>query len=552
MKKLKNISIMAFLITCFFIGSFSSCKEEVNLVMPRLFRPINFNVETNKTVATFAWAPVDSAVSYTLKLSTDSLDFKVPVLDTTITTLTFVKELAGETKYFAHLYANSSDTSKIKNSEFNKISFITPAENIFLGFGTSNNTGKLYSAYMTDVNTLDIKWIPGANTTHLILTSADESIRDSVVISSSEAAAGEKLVSSLSNSNWTIKIYNNKILRGKTSGVIEGDIVLNSGDDLPTAITNATAGQVIVLAPGVSFPMGGATYRLSKNIKLRGLSATNRPIVCMTGGTPTSTSSMLGFVDQSSMNYVKFENIDFTGYCDNNTASTKIGYLFNNNLKTQVNSLTFTNCNMHNFGNTTMRVQAAKSQVIDTLSFNGCVINEIGFSSTYAIVNSNSADYFKNIYFNNCTVYNFKGSLILRTTTAPAPIEVTMGTISITNCTINQGMQDGGSARYLIDANNTPITSGITINNCIFGSSGAAMGANGIRSTAITTITGSYFTTDYVDDPIPAGLTSTSIKAKMTAYSNSSTALWNSPTTGDFKLKDVTFAGKGFAGDLRW
>jgi len=548
MKNIKNIYKLAFIALIGFVALFSSCKDDNELVMPRLFRPVNFNAELNKTVATISWAAVDSAVSYTLQLSTDSLNFNSLVVDTTVTGLSFTKELAGETKFFARLYANANDSTK--QSKFSTLSFKTPAENIFQGFGTSINTGKLYSAYMTDFKTLTIKWSPGANVTHLILTSADGALKDSVLISASEAAAGQKVIGSLDNSNWYIKIYNNKILRGKTYGLVEGDILLGPTDDLPTALNSANDGQVILLAKDGVYKTGSAVYRFGKNVKVRGVSPTNRPVLCMTAGTPTSTSNMLGFADNSILDFVKFENIDFSGYCDNNTASTKIGYLFNNNLMTTVKNLSFSNCNLHNFGNTPMRLQAAKNQVIDTLSFNGCVINDIGFSSTYAIVNSNSADFINNIYMNNCTFYNFKGSLILRTVTAP--VVATMANINITNCTINQGMQDAGSARYLIDANGTTVTNGINFRNCIFGNTGGALGANGVRKgTANITVTGSYFTTDYIDDPVTV-VTSYSIKSLMTAFSGASTALWNDPVNGDFKLKATSFAGKGTAGDLRW
>ena len=90
MKKIVNISILACLISFFFIGSFTSCKDEADLVLPRLFRPIGFNVSTNKTVATFSWAAVDSAVSYSLKVSNDSLNFNKLVIDTTLTSLSYV------------------------------------------------------------------------------------------------------------------------------------------------------------------------------------------------------------------------------------------------------------------------------------------------------------------------------------------------------------------------------------------------------------------------------------------------------------------------------
>jgi len=560
MKKIKNIPLIACLTLVCVLGAFTSCKDDLSLMsLPYLFRPVNFAVTLNRTVATISWAAVDSAKSYTLQISTDTL-FTNKLVDTTITKIVFSKELAGETKFFARIRANAKDTTK--NSKFNPefsdgtYSFTTPKENIFLGYGTKNNTGTIYSAYMDSINTLDIKWTPGANVTHLILQSADGVTRDSVALLPAEVAAGEKVIKSLVNSNWKVKIFNNQILRGTTYGLVEGDILLKAGDDLPTAMTNALPGQVILLPPGSLFSMGGGTYRFSKNIKLRGLSASSRPIMAMTSGTPTTTSSMLGFVDGSSMDYVKFENIDFTGYCDNNTSATKIGYLFNSNVLTLVKSLSFTNCKLHNYGNTPMRLQGGKAQAIDTLSFNGCVINEVGFASTYAVVNSNSADYFNNIYFSNCTVYNFKNGFIVRQATAAIP--VTMGNVSITNCTINHGIQDPSTTRYLMDLNLVTMTGGVTVKNCIFGFTGSTLGASGIRSTVTVTgvkNTGNYYTSDYVDETLVGVAPNTfsySIKAAMSPYSGLSTDLWTSPATGDFTLKDTTFKGAGVAGDLRY
>ena len=557
MKKIINSSLLAIFTVIFAVGAFSSCNDELQLKsLPYLFRPVGFNASINKTIVTISWAAVDSAKSYTLQVSTDSL-FGTRLVDTTTTSLSYTKEYAGETKFFARIRTNDKDSTK--NSKFNNkfsdgtYSFTTPKENIFLGYGTSNNTGVLYSAYMTDVNTLDIKWAPGSNATHLILQSADGSTKDSVLITGSEAVAGEKIVPSLSNSTWNIKIYNNTILRGTTSGLIEGDIVLSSGGDLVGALNSATAGQVIVLAPGAVFSMGTGTYRFSKDVKVRGLSVSNRPVLCMTSGA-TTTSSAFGFVDGSTMNYVKFENVDFTGYCDNTSTNTKIGYLINNNVLTHVGSLSFKNCNLHNYGNTPMRLQGSKGQAIDTLSFNGCIINEVGFASTYAVVNTNTNDNFGNIYFSNCTVFNFKNGFIVRQTTAAVP--VIMGNVNITNCTINQGIQDPAAIRYLMDLNFVTITGGITVKNCILGQTGSTLGAAGVRSTIVSTAinnTGSYYTSDYVDETLvgTAPPMSYTIKAAMTSYSGPSASLWNAPATGDFSLKDSSFKGKGVAGDLR-
>jgi hypothetical protein len=556
MKKIyyKTLTIL-FAIGLFAVGVTSCKTSEDELQLPHLFRPVNLSADLYKTIATISWAKVDSAVSYTLQISTDSIGYTMPVVDTTVTSLSVVKELAGETKFFVRLRANASDTTK--NSLFNKtLSFKTPAENIFLGYGTSINTGKLISTYMTDVKTLTIKWTPGANATHLILTNADASERDSVAISADEALAGQKVVTNLGNSKWTTKIYNKKVLRGTTYGTVEGDIVLAAGGDLLNALNTATSGQVILLTGNATFPIGGSAYNFSKNVKIRSTSPTNRSVVCMTAGTPTTTANMFGVVAGAAIDSLVFENIDFTGYCDNNPTSTKIAYLYSNKVASTVTNMKYTNCNIHNFGNTPMRISGAVNQTITNLNYNGCNINEIGYTSTYAIVNSNSADLINNINFSNCTISNFKGSLILRTGSS-------LNTINITNCTVNKAMQDSTSARYLLDLNTAAFTgtgSGITIKNCIFGKTGlnkivgTSFGANGFRGTVTPTITGCYYTTDYVDDPVTVtpNAPSTSIKSKMTSYSGASTALWVDPLNGNFSLKDTGFAGKGVAGDLRW
>ena len=535
--KMKNI-LKVLISTVLIFSAFSSCKDDVNLELPYLFRPINFAAELNKTEATLSWAPVDSAVSYTLQVSSDSLDFKKPILDTTLTVLNFKQEFAGKSTFYARIRANAADTTK--HSKFNQIRFVTPAENLFEGFNSA----------MVGWQTIQVKWRPAANVNTLKLT-ANEVVVKTIALTADQILKGEIEVSTLSNSRYSVEIYNNSILRGTVKVLVEGDVYVESGQDIIAAINNATEGQVVVLAPGVVFPTGGGTYRFTKSVKIKGANPNSPSIICMTAGTPTSTSNIFGFADASIISFVRFENLDITGYCDNNTASTKIGYMFNNNLMTTVSNLAFNNCKLHNFGNTPMRLQAAKGQVIDTLTFNKCTVNEIGFSSTYAIVNVNSADYINNIYMTNSTFYNFKGSLILRTVTAP--VVATMGNINITNCTVNQGMQDAGSARYLIDANGTTVTNGIAFKNCIFGSSGGALGANGVRKSASTnlSVTGSFYTTDYVDDPITV-VTSYSIKPQMAAFAGASTALWNDPVNGDFKLKASAFAGKGIAGDLRW
>lgn len=548
MKKTKNISLKAMFVFIVALGFLNSCVDDIKMQsLPYLFRPINFSASMNSTEVTFSWAKVDSAVSYTLEVAPDSANFVIPLLRVTTTNLSYIKELAGNTTFYARIKANAADSTK--SSKFNiTLTFKTPKENIFAGYGTKNNTGNTYSAYMTSANALNIKWKPGANVTHLILTG---NVRDSVDISPAEAAAGEKNVSGLANSSWNVGIYNGKILRGTAYGLIEGDVILHSGDNLQSALTAATSGQVILLDGNATFTLGTGSMTLNTNVKIRGLSTTNRPVVSMSSG--ALSSAVMFTLGTSPINSIKMENIDFTGFCENNTLSgVKIQYMFNNGTASTVSNLSFTNCILRNFANTTFRLKNGVSQKIDTLSINGCILNDIGMSATYSIVNSNTNDLFNNVIFSNSTIYNFKNSLISRT-------GFTMNSIYVVNCNINQGMQDPASARYLLDLNTTTfpaVTSGynVTFKNCILGSSGSTLGANGVRYATGTRLgfTGCYYTSDYVDDPVTPGPTSTSLKSNMASYFGKSTDLWNNPVSGDFSLKDTSFAGKGTVGDLRW
>jgi hypothetical protein len=542
MKKIKSTYLLLAIMAATCIGGmFTSCTEDINLLeLPYLFRPINLDVAQSGVKANITWSTVSNATNYTVEIYSDSLAFDSTNLflrDTTSKT-SYLAELAGETRYSVRIRANAADSTK--SSKFNgTLTFKTPAENIFTG----------YSSYMDDIHKTNVKWLPGANVTHLVYTAVG--LPDSTVaISASEALAGEKEVSALPNANYTVKIYNKTILRGTVKVLVEGDVFLSAAHtgDLVATLNNATAGQVIVLDSGAVYTIGTVSYLFNKNIKVRGRTRTSLPVICMATGT-TSGTAMIG-IDTFTVDKIAFENIDFTGYVTNNTSATKIDYLINNGAKFTLETLSFTNCKIHNFGRTPMRLKDGKEQKINNLIYDNCIINEIGFGSTYALVNVNTKDYITNISFNNCTMYNFKGSLILKTGAYP------MGKVSLTNCTINQADQDPAT-RLLFDFNTAVFsaTDGITIKNCIFGSTGPTAGgsiAAGMRSAnATVTVTGCYYTTDYIDET-PVGGINFSIKGKMASYSGASTALWNNPLNGVFTLKDASFAGKGVAGDPRW
>jgi hypothetical protein len=538
MKSFNKMSFLVSLIAVFSLSVFNSCKDESDLELPYIFRPINFQVEVNKTEATFSWAAVDSAVSYTLQVGNDSTDFSTLVLDTTITDLTYVQEFAGKTKFFARVRANASDTTK--NSKFNVVSFTTKAENLFTD----------YTSDMSDWQTIDLKWTPGSKVTHIVLSTivnADTTEISTISIPQDSVATGHLVVSDMANAKYFVSLYNGNILRGTVKVTVEGTTYVSEAGDIKSTISAASDGDVIVLAPGKVFTIGTATVLLNKNIKIKGGSNTKYSVICMSSGA-SSGSAMFGFEASSSFSYIKFENVDFSGYTENNTSGTMVAYLINNGTTASVGQLSFYNCNLHDFGNTSMRLKDGKGQQVDSLIYNNCKIYNIGFAGTYSVVNVNKAtDVINNISFKNSTIYNFKNSFILYQL---APFT----TISVVNCNIYKGMQDASSTRFLVDCSGSTSTAAtITLSNSILGLCGTTYGA-GVRTGStnnVLTVTSSYYTSDYNDQTLVGGV-SYSIVNLLKSYSGTSANLWTDPANGDFTLKDSSFAGNGVVGDLRW
>jgi hypothetical protein len=512
-----------------------SCKDDdEQLEVPYLFRPVAFAAETNKTVVTITWAAVKGATSYTLQISKDSLLFENIVISDTLTECSYVVELAGDTRYSARIRANAGSSEK--DSKYNdKLTFKTPAENIFTG----------YTSFMNGQGSALAKWLPASNVTQLQFKAAGLDAV-SFTITDDEKKSGKKVCEGLANGTYTVGIYNNDILRGTEEIVIEGDYFVNKGDNLATVMNSITQdGAVVVLQPG-TYNLGSTSFSITKGFKLRGLYSDTLSVVCMSGA--SSSIAMFTINTTSTLNFLRFQNIELSAYLDGGTSGTRINYLFNQGTACNITELTLSNCIVRNFGNSVVRLQqASTTKKIGTLTFDNCRIFDIGNASVYGIVNTNVAgSTIDNISFTNCTAYNFTGPLILHNIG-------NSNSINIENCTFNQMVTSGTGTtiRYFIDYTTTyEVTNGITVKNCIFGSTSTAY-TEGIRVSSSTNkqIAGSYYTSDYDDNS--ATLTY-SFVGSMTSYSGSSADLFTAPASGDFTFKDKSFAGRSSAGDPRW
>ena len=512
------------------LTGFTGCKEDVDLQLPYLFRPVNFNVELLKTEATFSWAVVDSAVSYTLQVSTDSAEFTNLILDTTITTNSFVKEFAGETQFYARIRANAS--TETKNSKFNTIAFETPKENILLIDKITVNAQK----------TVQVSWEPGKNVSHLELESSGNPI-ETFNITAEEAIAGIKTcVVANNNANYNIRIYNGNILRGSSKITIEGDVFLTSGGSLKSAIETATGSKfIIVLQPGDYTISSSNACPAGTSLIMKGSDKTNHAKVNI-----QANSVML--VLPSAADSIVMSNIDFTAVTAANTA-----YFINQSAAANVGKVKFDGCKLTGFGNNVLRFQQVGEKRITNFIVNNTIVTNCGngaaampSNGTYAFVNSNIDNgYITNIQISNCTFNGVSHSLLSVPGTSGSTTTSIVSTISITNSTFYNIVGGSTSTRYLIDGGASPNTNiAISLKRLIFAKTMATNTPGGIRNTAGSLeIENVYTTSDWGSTVIIPGAIS---------YSGSSTDLWVDPANGDFRLKATTFPGKGIAGDLRW
>jgi hypothetical protein len=520
--------------------SLSSCTKKIDPVVDELsfsraFTPADFNSQiSNITTVTLNWIAVTNVDHYVIEIY-EGTDFVADKLvstsnvDASATSFVYVLP-AGDTQFSARISAVSS-LEGVADSKWISVSFKTLPENLFLG----------YVSELSGLGTCTVRWKPGSTVTAL---SFDNGTKTSFPVSAAEATAGVKIVTGIAKGKYQISLMNTTFIRGTTKVLIEGDVLLAAGGDLAAAINALPAGGVILLANGSGFSFAGP-ITLTNSIKIRGLYATNLPTIFTVLNAATYQMFNIG-ASLTPADSLVFQNLNISGYPDNNTANTKLRGMFDQDvtLPCNIGSIKFLNCIAHNFDRHLIRLRGTATQVIDKIVIDGSILYDYAFGSNYGVINSSAAaSKLNNISITNSTIYYTRGAII----------SYTNGTacqgITIKNCTFNQLAMDNATARFVIDLNTTAGTGVINISNTIFGTtfSNGTISANGIRPNTMTmAFTGSYYTSDFND-----GLTFP-IKSFLTAYSGASTALWTSPVAGDFHFLDAGFAGKSTAGDPRW
>jgi hypothetical protein len=544
MKTFINQLGFKFVVLLLMVAAISSCKkeEDVPTEPARIFKPSDVKITAGETSAKLTWTvPLMSTgktFKYSIDFSTDSLFTTVNYTTSADTAGVTVTEenLAVRTKYYARVKANATESQP---------------ESKYIRSGAFQLTGiQLFAAVRDNEikeNNITLRYTPTVGLTSIVLTPATGTAT-TVTLSTTDASAGLKAIAGLTaGTKYMAELFagtkSKGILTFTTLAPTTYTIKLNPGDDLATAITNATNGAVIGLNPG-TYTLSATSFITQKTITIKS-----------TSGNPTDTKVNYKEIDLEGTGAgVTLSGIEFDG------TSLNAAYFLNFiGLPTAGAAAIFTNvivdnCIVHAANTSFLRGSRgtiAGDQKISGITVNNSIIYDFGVNSSAAYYTFHLDNLeFKTLTVTKSTFYNSGAGLVLASKTILAAIPV----VNFSNCTIN-GF--GGSGKYaLLDAATNPIN--FSIQNSIFANtpkSGTVL-APAVRSTgtgsSVKISNSNYFN---LSSALTGGTPLTFLAATMTSNQSVNTG-WTATTT-DFTLavgSPLRSAGStgGPIGDPRW
>ena len=512
------------------LGLMASCDDtndwDVDQSYNRSFRPTSLaSTGVTANTADLTWGAIPGTEKYLLELSMDSMEFKniVGSYETTEAGYSLV-DLEGSTGYSVRIKAQPVLAGKAE-SEYAAIYFKTKSEQIMTAVSDADKTA----------TTVILRWTPGKRVSTLFIKDSQGVVVKEVSLDDTHIANGFITVEGLTpQTSYLAEIFNGENRRGFVGfttfpevPAAEHIVYWNAGDVVTQAFFDGLAqySNVTIALPAGSYFGSSEAMIIPSGLSLHffGLPGVAKAVLSQNVFTLGATHS-----------FIRFTNLDITGvgYDQSGTANgITYNYLINQTPATNVGSIEFENCSLHDFGNCPVRVQGTDAKYIGQLLFNSCIA--YNFKDTYYFINNNAAtSVIDNIVMTNSTFYNVS-RFILHSASNNSKV-------AISDCTFDKMLAAG---RYFIDFNKSGPTSELSITNCIFGSTMDAT-AKGIRATKTASVLNSYAATDWVlgGNAIPG----------LTTYSKTSADLFVNPTQGDLTIKDDTFEGRNSSGDPRW
>ena len=540
--KLKYIALSGalMLLTAFIATSCDDANDwTTDSSYNRLFSVPKMSVSANATDAELTWTTTPGTEYYVIEVSLDSLYDDITMgsgkgsiiygEDKSITKSPYTLEgLYSDSKYFIRMKALSANMPESQWGYMSDFSFKTRTEQIFEKWVISHDKITLY-------------WPANSKADHIEITDASGTTVKNITLTSSNLEEGTAVIDGLTPlTSYTATLYNNESKRGvvdftTTAKVPDADYTafLQVGDSLNNDLftTMAEAGYQTV---NVALPSGSSYYN-ENNLNIPdGMSVTFF-------GLPGEKQAVIGIkgIDiAGTHSFIRFENVEVTGAGKKADGSSVTNdYLFNQSKAANVGSIEFSNSFIYGFKNTPVRLQGSDEKVIDLVKFENCTVYGAD-ARTYSLIHVDAGSgkgKIENIEFSKTTVvYSGKCLVYSRNTDFTSLI--------LADCTFSKLL---GSGDYILDCdkNGNGPSQGVTITNCIFGSTLAE--GKGIRANdRPVEVINSYITNDMK-------ITGNKINDLIT-YDGSETDLFKDPAQYDFTIIDSSFAGKNNCGAPKW
>lgn len=530
----------------------AACADEndwdVDSSFDRLFGVANDALDVNEgdTWAEVVFEGFRGTEYFVIEVSTDSLTDEMEMgaspnsivygEDQSITASPdTIRGLLGETKYFIRIKACSATTPDSKWVYFDNgdggTSFTTLAEQIF-------NTPT--AADMSD-EYINLTWTPGAEVTHITVTTPDGTpVMDDIILSDEAIANGEYKVENLTQlTTYVFTIYNGEKKRGQlelttaasmpdadyqttvseTATVLSQEIIDQASEEALArpGIDPTNYSVTIGIPAGMTLDVHGTDEDTGDDTSITipdGMSVT---FFGLAGGEAPTLNATKSIDIGGTHAYIRFNNLKFTdGGCQ---------YLINQSKAATVAELTFDGCWLTDFVRSFVRLQGAdNAKTIQNLNVNNCVVNNVAQGYSMFLWKDNNG------VVNNLNVTNSTFDVFTRSF-AEITGNDTGTTINVSDCTFYGGPDSG---RYIVDANGSTGVS-VSIARCIF----ANAGGKGIRN-ATSNITEVYFTSDF-------SFSGNSFDPTV-QLSESSTDVFADPANHDFTIQVRNVE----VGDPRW
>lgn len=554
MNTLKNI-LYKVIPVLMLVGIWVSCKDdEIEAVsLSRQFKPAAFEITEGETTATIGWSAslftVPGEVEYTIEFSKD-VEFSNVEYETTTSALEVTvldTDIDIKTDYYARVKAVGSNGANDSN---------------WLISEPFQITGEIFilpvNEYDVVTDAVIIRWDLEEVLTKITITPTGGGSSVDVAITLDEYNEGEKLIEGLTqNTEYTAEIFNaDGVSKGAVtfrtknaytdSNVVDLRAITGKPKILRDTLQDIPAGSVVWLRRGEVYTFdntdGAPERSISKSVT----------IMSGPGFDPNfarihvTTNFNLPLLVNTVIDSIVFKDLIYKGVRAGGT-SFDSDYILNVSVGANtaaIGKVRLENCKISRLRGV-VRLQGAGGAHIDNLFINKCAVDSI---REFGIVMTSTGgpNYFANTSITNSTFSKCRRFVDIRN----AGTE----TFNVENCTFNElpsGGVENTETNYFIDFVAVNSTNPIQVTNCILGKTwneGAGNFVRGVRAGAATifNVTNTYTLSDFISTNATYLIPGTS------AYTGASTAVYQSPSTGNFTIIDASFPGADNAGDPKW